>query len=281
MDFSSILSLFGQIPKQIIQILLIVVLGLVALKAIRMFRHNLENKIINSKADLQRQARLKTLLSAGNYLMTFGLIVIAGLMILLALGIDIAPLLASVGIAGLALSLGAQTIIKDYIGGVLILLEDQFRVGDVVIIEGNTGTVEEIGLRSTWLRNVEGGLILIPNGDIRILSRGGYDWARAVVDMNVAFNADIGTVVGVLNDAMERARVDPQISDFIIEAPQVQGWNSFTPWAVQVRLTAKTKPDKRVDVAVVMRRYAQEALRDAGLQVATPVLDQQSGGNAG
>jgi len=98
------------------------------------------------------------------------------------------------------------------------------------------------------------------------------------VDLNIAFDADIGTVVEVLNKAMQQAREDPQISAFIIEQPQVQGWNSFTPWAVQVRLMTKTVPDKRLEVAAVLRQYAQEALRTAGLQVASPLQDLHAGG---
>ncbi len=155
----------------------------------------MERRIEGSKADPQQQARLKTLLSAGKYIATFLVIFLAALMVLMALGINIAPVLASVGVLGLAVSLGAQSLIKDYVGGVVILIEDQFRVGDSVTILGNTGIVEEVGLRATRLRDIEGRLIVISNGDIRIILRNGYDWARAVVDINVAYNADIGTLV--------------------------------------------------------------------------------------
>ncbi len=279
MDITLILSKLGKIPTQLAQAIVIILLGLLVLRLIQVFRKRLEHRINSSKADLQQQSRLKTLLSAGNHLATFVWILIVTLMVLLVFEIDITPILASVGVVSLAISLGAQSIIRDYIGGVLILLEDQFRVGDAVTIAGNAGTVEEISLRATRLRDVEGRLILIPNGDIRILSRAGYDWARAVVDLNIPFNADIGTVVEVLNDAMQRAKEDPQISTFILEQPQVQGWNSFTPGAVQVRLMAKTVPDKRLEIGAVLRQYAQEALRNADLQVASPLQDQQAGGN--
>ena len=279
MDISSLLPTISVIPLLLLQAVLITILGLVVLRIIQIVVKRLEKRITGSKADPQQQARLKTLLSAGNYIATILVIFIAALMILMVLGINITPVLASLGIAGLALSLGAQSLIKDYVGGVVILIEDQFRVGDSVIILENTGVVEEVGLRATRLRDLEGRLIIISNGDIRIISRAGYDWARAVVDLNVAYNSDIGTLVKVLDGAMQRAKGDPEISDFLLEAPVVQGWSGFTAWSVQVRLTAKTLPDKKLEVAARLRKVAQEALREAGLQMVTPLPDAQPGGS--
>jgi small conductance mechanosensitive channel len=279
MDISSLLPKIGTIPARLVQITLVIVLGLIVLRIIRVVVKRLEKRVSGSKVDPQQQARLKTLLSAGNYIVTILVIFIDALMVLMVLGINITPVLASVGVAGLALSLGAQSLIKDYIGGVVILIEDQFRVGDAVTILENTGVVEEVGLRATRLRDLEGRLIIISNGDIRIISRAGYDWARAVVDLNVTYNADIGMLVKVLDGAMQRANEDPEISDYLLEAPVVQGWSGFTAWSVQVRLTAKTLPDKKLEVAARLRKVAQEALREAGLQMATPLPDAQPGGS--
>jgi small conductance mechanosensitive channel len=164
-------------------------------------------------------------------------------------------------------------LIKDYVGGIVILMEDQFRVGDAVTILDYIGTVEEISLRSTRLRDVEGRLVILSNGDIREVTRAGYDWARAVVDLNVAYNADISTLVQVLDGALVKAQEDAEISSYLLEKPEIQGWSGFTPWSVQVRLTAKTVPDKKLEVATRLRRYAQEALRDAGLPMATPPVE--------
>jgi small conductance mechanosensitive channel len=284
MDISSLpIADYSALLTKLLQTILIIVLSLIAMKATSVFVRRFENRLIRSGTDSQVAARYKTFLTTGTYVVNIVIVFIAVLMILIVFGIDIAPLLASVGVASLAISLGAQTLIKDYIGGILILLEDQFRVGDVVVF-GNglsigdiTGTVDQITLRSTSIRDVEGRLIIVPNGDIRVISRVAYDWMRVVVDFNVPFDADIGKVVDVLKAAMEKAAADAEIADQLLETPSIQGWNSFSPWAVQVRLMAKTQPEKRLEVATVLRRHGLEALKQAGLQVAVPLPESLAG----
>lgn len=256
--------------RGLVQILLIVGLTLIVLRIADRLNQRIERRIARPEVDAQQQARLKTLLSAARYGIGFVVVLIAALMVLLVLGINVTPVLASVGVAGLAISLGAQSLIKDYVGGMLVLLEDQYRVGDVVEIGAYAGTVEEITLRYTRLRDLEGRMIYISNGDIRSVTRSGYDWSRVVVDLNIPYDADIGTVVQVLEAAMGQAKGDPEISADLLEAPVIQGWNSFSAWAVQVRLSAKTTPARRLDVANVLRRYALEALRAADIHVASP-----------
>jgi len=273
----------GGFLSKFLQITLIIVLSLIVIRFVSIFVHRFEKRFLRPDTDAQVAARYKTFLTTGTYVVKIAVIIIAVLMILMVFGINITPLLASVGVASLAISLGAQTLIKDYIGGILILVEDEFRVGDVVIFGdgvsiGNvTGIVEEITLRCTFIRDVEGRLIIVPNGDIRVISRVAYDWMRVVVDFNVPFDADIGKVVDVLKAAMEKAATDPEIAGQLLEAPVIQGWNSFSPWAVQVRLMAKTLPEKRLDIATILRRYGLEALKQAGLQVAIPLPDSLAG----
>ena len=120
-------------------------------------------------------------------------------------------------------------------------------------------------------------MIIVPNGDIRVVSRVAYDWMRVVVDFNVPFNADIGKVVDVLKAAMDKAAGDADIAGQLLEAPMIQGWNSFSPWAVQVRIMAKALPEKRLEVATLLRRYGLEALKQAGLQVAVPLPESLAG----
>lgn len=256
-----------------IQVILIIILALLVIRVVRVLLRRFEERLIRPDVNPQQSARYKTFLSTGIYVVSITVIFIAVLMILMVFGIDITPILASVGVASLAISLGAQTLIKDYIGGILILMEDQFRVGDTVRIGDEVGTVEQITLRYVSLRDVEGGLILIPNGDVRVVSRVAYDWMRVVVDFNVPFNADIGKVVGVLEGAMQEANKDPEIADDLLDEPEIQGWNSFSPWAVQVRMSVKSRPKRRLVVANVLRRYGLEALNRSELQVATPIPD--------
>ena len=265
---------------QIIQVILIVVLAFIVMRVVRVLIRRSERNLTKMDDDPKQAARYKTFLTSGRYILNIIVIFIAVLMILTVFGINIAPILASVGVASLAISLGAQTLIKDYIAGILILMEDQFRIGDVVRIGDEAGTVEEITLRYVSMRDSEGRRVLIPNGEVRVVSRVAYDWMRVLVDFNVPFDADIGKVVSVLETAMQGAKDDPEIADDLLEAPVIQGWNSFSPWAVQVRMSARTQPGRRLGVANVLRRYGLEALKQSGLQVATPLPDSLTGPGA-
>lgn len=262
---------------KIFQVLLILVLTLLVMRVVSRVVRQFESRFVRPDIDPQQASRYKTFLTTGAYVINIVVLFISVLMILLVFGINITPLLASVGVASLAISLGAQTLIKDYIGGILILIEDQFRIGDAVIIGEDAGVVEQITLRYVLLRNVEGTLITIPNGEIRVISKVAYDWMRVLVDFNVPYDADIGQVVSVLEKAMQAAKQDAEIAKDLLEDPSVQGWNSFSPWAVQVRMSAKARPEKRFVVASVLRRYGLRALNDAGLQIAVPLSDGIAG----
>jgi len=264
------ISFIQAIPVVILQIALICLLALIGSWAARKVRHQAERQVLRRFDDPGQQARLKTLMDVSFTTLQAVIAAVAILMILYALGINITPMLAGVGVAGLTLSLGAQTLVKDFLGGFIILFENQFRVGDSIQVGSVSGTVEQITLRATLLRDAQGRQFIIPNGDIRVVSNYTRDWARAVVDVNVPFEADIGQVVRALEAAMQKVAADETIKSDLMEAPQILGWNSFTNWAVQVRLSAKTLPGKHGGVERAMRQTALEALNSAGVQIALP-----------
>jgi small conductance mechanosensitive channel len=216
-----------------------------------------------------RRARLMTLLRTGATSARAIIITIAVLTALATIGIDIGPVLAAAGVAGIALSLGAQTLIKDFLGGLTILLEDQYRVGDVITIGAVSGTVEKITLRRTDIRDINGRLHIVSNGDVRVVGNDTRDWARALVEINLAFDTDVDKAVAALEAAMIRAAENDEIKDDLLEPPEILGWNQFSDWAVSVRLWAKVKPGVQWRVSRVLRRYAMEALRDAGVTIAS------------
>ena len=254
----------------LLRLALIVLLALLAHWGVRLAVRQLARRLERAIADPERVARLKTFLFAGRSLASVLVAMIAGLTALRVFDIDIGPVLAGAGLVGLALSLGAQTLIRDYIGGLLILLENQFRVGDVIQVGDKTGSVERITLRATHLRDIEGRLHLVPHGEMRILSNVTKDWARAVVDLNVAFDADFGKVIRALEAAARRAQEDETIKADLLEPPQALGWIGFKDWAVQVRIMARTRPGKQWGVMMVLRQYAVEALHAEGVRVALP-----------
>ncbi len=254
----------------IFQIILILVITAILLRVIHVTRKNFEQKIIDKRVNSDQQARLKTLLGAG--LATFQVIILATaiLMILLSLGINITPVLASAGIAGLAVSLGAQTLIKDYIGGIIILFENQYNVGELIQVGDVTGTVEQIELRATYVRDVQGRLFTIPNGDVRTLSNSSRDWNRALVDLNIAFDTDMEQLNKVLQRALLQASQDEEFKSIVLEEPKIQNWLAMTEWAIQVRISVRTLADKQVPAAVILRKYVLEGLQEAGISLATP-----------
>lgn len=264
------LDFFSRYLAVILSIAVIVILAIVAIRLVAHFQHRFEGKIIEKHVESGQQARMMTLERAGTGIVNVLIVALAILMILLALNINITPILASAGIAGLAISLGAQTLIKDYIGGILILFENQFNVGEDIQVEDVLGTVERIEMRATYVRDVQGRLFIIPNGEMRTLSNNSRDWSRALVDLNIAFDADINQTIQTLQTALQQTGNDETLQANLLEPPTIQGWNSMNDWAVQVRLAAKTLPGKQSATAPVLRRYALQALQDAGIPLATP-----------
>jgi small-conductance mechanosensitive channel len=255
----------------VLRIGLIALLTLLAGWGLRLIGRRATHRLEKATPDPERLARLKTLVQVGRGAAYVVVLVVAGLMALQVLSINIAPLLAGAGVIGLALSLGAQTLIKDYIGGILILIENQFTIGDVVKVGDATGSVERITLRITHLRNYDGTLYVVPNGNIRVVSNLTVEWARAIVDLNVDYQADMSKVIRALEMAAQKAQADETIQSDLLEPPQAVGWIGFNDWAVQVRLVAKTKPGQQWSVAMALRRYAVEALQAEGVRVAIPL----------
>ena len=229
-----------------------------------------EKHLTESSAGGDRVKRLTTLIHAGRSIGYVLILLVVLLMILHELGINITPILASAGVVGLAFSLGAQTVIKDFLGGVLILTENQFTIGDVITIGQLTGTVEHISLRATYLRDSEGKLNLIPNGDIRTISNLTTQWAQVVVTINLDYESDMMRALQALEESARIVQSDQKIASAILESPYALGWTGFTDWAVQMQLIAKTRPGKQWIVARELRKAALERLHKEGIRVAMP-----------
>ena len=269
------LDWLGQaISYSLLQVILplIVIAGLTALamRLVTLAANAIDRRIIAPVQDHDRRARLQTLRKAAKSTAQGVILVIAVLVSLGTMGIDIGPALAAAGIIGLAVSLGAQTLIKDVIGGLTILLEDEYRVGDTVKIGSVSGDVEHITLRRTDVRDAEGRLFMVPNGDVRVVANETRDWARAMVELNFGYDADVKKAVSALDEALARLAADPRVKPHLLAEPEIFGWNAFSDWAVSVRLRAKVTAGQQGDVARAMRQYALEALDQAGISVACP-----------
>lgn len=257
----------------ILRVLMILVLAYLGQLGLKHLERHAERRVTADAVHGDGSERLKTLVRVTRGVLTGVLLVVAGLMILQTLGVDIVPLLASAGVAGLAISLGAQTLVKDYISGILILVEHQFSVGDTIRVGEHQGEVERMTLRATFLRDVEGRQHIVPNGEIRALSNLTVGWSRAVVDVNVPYDADMNAVLRAFESAAASAPDDPAIAGQLLEDPRVVGWNAFGDWGVQVRLMAKTLPGKQWTAAAALRRHVLAALAAADVHIALPRQD--------
>jgi moderate conductance mechanosensitive channel len=195
------------------------------------------------------------------------LLVVVMVTIISELGFDIGPILASAGIAGLAIGFGAQSLVKDVISGFFILFEDQYGVGDVVKIGELSGVVERMTLRATVLRNLEGQVHVIPNGNIQMVTVMTKEWARAVVDVTVSLKEDLSNVFQVLNRVSQRLAQD--LPHDILDKPTLLGVERLDDTGVTIRAIVKTPPLKQADVTREWRRRIKDEFDRAGIEFAT------------
>lgn len=221
----------SKLPDTLVTLVILLVTSVVAIQFVRILTRRLERRVDVIYADEpNRHARLKTLLRTTNNSARVLVMVVGLLVALERVGINIGPVLTAAGIVGLTISLGAQTLIKDYLGGLIIVLEDQYRVGDHIIVNGVKGTVEKITLRRTNVRDINGDLHIVSNGDVRAVNNRTRDYSRALVEIPLAFDADIDKAIDALQGAMARTMEDAHLKEELLEPPEIFGWNQFNEW---------------------------------------------------
>jgi small conductance mechanosensitive channel len=192
---------------------------------------------------------------------------IAGAMILSELGVSLGPLIAGAGIAGVALGFGAQSLVKDFISGTFMLIEDQYGVGDIIDAGEATGTVEAVSLRTTRLRDVNGTVWHIPNGNILRVGNMSQQWARALLDVSLPTDTDVEHDLEVIKRVADGVWNDPDWRSAILEEPEVWGVERLGPEAVVLRLVVKTKPAEQFPVMRELRRRLLEAFAAEGIEL--------------
>jgi small conductance mechanosensitive channel len=229
----------------------------------------------------EREKRAQTLgriLRQTSYVVIWG---IAAMAVLGELGVDLKPILAGAGIAGLAIGFGAQTLVKDLITGFFILLENQFRVGDVVQTAGVAGLVESINLRTTVLRDIEGRVHVIPNGSIEVVTNFTREWSRALLDMGVAYKEDTDRCYEVMRRVGSEMENDPTWGPKLVESFEYPGVESFGDSAVVLRMMAKTVPQERWNVLRELRRRIKREFDSEGIEIPFPHLTLYMGEGGG
>ncbi len=250
----------------------IVVLALVSTKIVSFITARIEKAVEDEDPTTlsEREKRAATLGRIIRHTWFVMVLVIALLMILNEAGIEIGPMLAGLGIAGLAIGFGAQTLVKDVINGFFILLENNFRVGDVVKIGDVAGLVDSMSLRVTILRDLEGKVHVIPNGSIEVVTNMTKEWSRVVLDVGVAYKEDVDEVMDVLKEIGQALYEDPAFRPLIISPLEILGVDNFGDSSVDIKVMMTTRPLKQWMVARELRRRIKNTFDEKGIEIPFP-----------
>jgi small-conductance mechanosensitive channel len=253
-----------------VKIVLIVVFTLVFIKIIKVISNRLSSLFLKKGAGEEAEKRAKTLTSVIQNFLVILVLVVAAITIIGQLGIEIAPLIATAGIAGVAIGFAAQSLIKDIINGFFLLLWDQIRVGDYVQISDKSGLVEMINLKMTVLRDFNGNVHYIPNGSIDVVTNMTKDFSRYLFEIGVAYREDVDEVIGVIKDVDKGLRKDPDFKEDILEPIEIFGLDKFADSALIIKARTKTKPLKQWRVAREFNRRLKKRFDEASIEIPFP-----------
>lgn len=251
---------------------LVVLAAVVALRLLRLSVRGIARGVLQRDREREREVtqKAKTLSQVTETTGRIVILTLAGLTILTLSGRDVTPLLASAGIAGVAIGFGAQNLIKDWLGGFFILLENQYSVDDVIKVGDHSGTVERLDLRRTVLRSLDGSVIVIPNGEVRTVTNLTKEWSRVVMDVSIPYEEDEDRVIEAMRRVGADLAADEEIGKLILEMPEVPGIESLGQYQVTIRMLVKTLPTKQWTVARALRRQVKKMFAREGIQIPYP-----------
>jgi small-conductance mechanosensitive channel len=269
----------------VILLVAFILLGLARLAVRRMQRRLEAADSATQELNLQRTA---TLTQALSYMIRITVLTVTVLLLLGEFDIQLGPLIAGAGIVGVALGFGAQSLVKDFLSGFFILLENQFGVSDVITVnvagQSVTGKVEALSLRTTQVRSFDGTLHVIPNGNILLIGNTSRGWARAIVDVRVAYEEDVDRVRGVLEELFEELKSDEQLRDSFFSGPDVLGVERFGDYEVVLRVAGEVRPTRRPDLERELRKRIKQRFDERGIAIPvapSPSATPREGGTVG
>ena len=249
---------------------LVMVGALVLIRVLRVITGKIAELKERRFAQGLRAQQIRTLAEVINSIGVFVILFVAGLQALSLMGLNLGPLLASAGIAGLAIGFGAQTLVKDWINGFFVLFEDQFNIGDTVRMAGVKGVVEEMSLRRTVLRDDDGTLHMVPNSQITILSNMTRDWAQFTLRVTVAYSEPSDKIVALLKQIGEDVRHDPAFAADMVGDIQVPGIDRVGNGEAEYLMLIKTRPNKQWEVSRELRRRIKDRFLAEKIPAGTP-----------
>ncbi len=272
-------DIVGLLGGDVLPLLLILVVAIFAMRLASLFVHGIVKALLDREATegtaqelsaVELKKRMDTLDDLGARAIQFFIVVIATLMILGKVGFDIAPAVAGLGVIGIAVGFGAQTLVRDYLNGALILIENQFNKGDVVRLAGVAGTVEDFNLRRTTVRDLDGVVHTIPNGEIKVSSNLTRVWARINQDITVAYGTDIDRTIEVV-DAVGQAMVDdPVWKRRILETPRVERVEALAEYGVTLKILGSVRAPEQWAASGEFRKRLLAAFHANGIEIPRP-----------
>ncbi|MBF0410431.1 MAG: mechanosensitive ion channel [Candidatus Riflebacteria bacterium] len=260
------------LTNKLMKIFIIVAGSLIILEFTKTIGESIVSYVSNQHLGTQseNERRVSTLVQIFHTSMKVVLFCIAGIMILREMDMDITPLLTGAGIIGIAVGFGSQSLVKDFFSGFFILIENQFRVGDVVEIAGKSGLVEKINLKTTVLRAVDGSVFIIPNGEITSVKNMTYIWSRAIIDVGVGYGSNIDKVFALLTEIGEELRAGNDFSRLILEKPEILGVENLGESSVDIRVLIKVRPFSQWNIARAFRKRILEVFAKEGIDIPFP-----------
>jgi len=250
----------------------IVLIGIILFNFLKFGIHKMKTKISEKGAlrESENTLQFKTLLALCNWIGTILVVGLVAYMMLENFGINMAPLLAGAGIVGLAFGFGGQYLIRDVINGIFILLEGQYRIDDVVKIGEHGGLVESVNLRHTRLRDLEGRVIYIPNGEIKTVINFTKEFSFALLDIGIAYKENVDHVMDVIKQTAKEIRQDAHFSLLILEDMEMLGVDALADSQVTIKCRMKTLPIKQWEVAREFRRRIKNKFDELGIEIPFP-----------
>jgi small-conductance mechanosensitive channel len=267
------------VRQTLLPILLILIAGAIAMRLATVFIGGIVKALLDREATegtaqelsaVELKKRMDTLDDLGTHAVQFFIVVIAGLMVLGKLGLDIGPAVAGLGVIGIAVGFGAQALVRDYLTGALILVENQYSKGDVVRVAGVSGTVEDFNLRRTTLRDIDGVVHTIPNGEIKVASNLTRVWARINQDVTVAYGTDMERAITVVDAVGREMADDPLWKRRILEAPRVERVEALGEYGVTLKILGSVRAQEQWAAGGEFRKRLLAGLQANGIEIPRP-----------
>jgi small conductance mechanosensitive channel len=270
-----LLSYGASVGMALLHIVLIIIAGWIAVRFMRKALNKLTEILQRVATDtdtaqVATEKRIKTLIGLLSTLSKVAIWGIVAIVVLTEIGVDIAPILAGAGIAGLAVGFGAQNLVRDVISGFFIVLENQVRIGDVATINGTGGVVESISFRTMVLRDLRGIVHVFPNGSISTLANQTKEWSAFVLDLGIAYDQDTDEVVQAMKDVHEELTKDEDYGPKLMGPIEVLGVDDFGESSVVIKARLKTKPIQQWSVGREYRRRLKKELDRRGIEIPFP-----------